>query len=61
MAAAGVWAAWWMRASCVGETTLTSKAIFRPSVNCGTKISAGRERDPGMRPGASLEGLNEAC
>ena len=29
MAAAGVWAARWRRASWVGETTLTSKAILR--------------------------------
>ena len=49
MAAAGISAARWMIASWVGETTLMSKAIFLPSIQEGTKTSAGRDWDPGMR------------
>ena len=42
MAAAGESAARWMMASCVGETTLTSKANFPPSIQFSMNTSAGR-------------------
>ena len=49
MAAAGVSAAPWSSAYWVGDTALTSKATFLPSIHSGMKMSAGRDWSPGIR------------
>ncbi len=51
-----VWAAWAMVSSCSGLITSTSKAVERPRLQHGMKMSPGRA----CKPGVSLEGARAA-
>ncbi len=49
-----------MVSSCSRLMTSTSKAVGRPRLQHGMKMSPGRACEPGSKPGVSLEGARAA-